>query len=121
MALPDRPVHHWLVPLLAVPATVLGVVLLYYGQSALVPAMADGVENVCGAPDCALGIGVMLFVAGVASVLVAVLLAVLLGRSRARGGRTIGLRLALRDAGAVAACVLSGYVIVSVVLWWMIG
>ncbi|APU13664.1 MULTISPECIES: hypothetical protein [Actinoalloteichus] len=121
MAVPDRPVHWSLVPLLAAPATVLGVVLLYFGQSALVPAVAGGVEGICGSPDCGLGIGVMLFLAGVASVLVALLLSVLLGRARARGGRELGLHLALRDAGAVTACVLLGYVIVSVLLWWMIG
>ncbi|AOS62408.1 hypothetical protein [Actinoalloteichus hymeniacidonis] len=121
--MPDfaRPVRWWLVPLVAGPLTVVGVQLLERVQAAAVPALAGGIEEICGAPDCGLGIGVMLPVAGAASVLVALVLAVVLGRAREKGGRSLHLGLALRDIAAVTGCALLGYVIVSFVLWWMIS
>ncbi|MER7083622.1 hypothetical protein SAMN02982929_05590 [Saccharopolyspora kobensis] len=99
---PARPAV--LTPLVAVAATVVGVLVLFFGQSALSLTL---VEALCPAPDCALGIGLWLMAGAVLAPLISLIAGLLLRRSDRPVGR--GLHIAL---WCVAA-----YLAESVVLW----
>ncbi|MER7015667.1 hypothetical protein ABT324_29885 [Saccharopolyspora sp. NPDC000359] len=91
-------------PLVAVAATAVGVLVLFFGQRALSPTL---VEASCPAPDCALGIGLWLLVGAVVALLLSLIAGVAF-RHRDRPVRR-GLHIALW-------CVLA-YLAESVALW----
>ncbi|MBA8825350.1 hypothetical protein FHX42_002701 [Saccharopolyspora lacisalsi] len=108
----------WLLtPLLAFSTTLAGVLVLFYGQSELVPALAGGVGALCRTPDCVLGLGLMLIAGGFLVLCASVVAGTVVGlvhreQSEARAAVRRGLFVALW-------CVLAylvGSVVVSVVV-----
>ncbi|CAM00673.1 hypothetical protein A8924_1747 [Saccharopolyspora erythraea NRRL 2338] len=99
--------------LAGVGGTVVGTLLLLFGQSAMQPWLLGGPGSTCPEPDCALGVGVSLIIGAVVAVLVSVVVSVLVAvRHRdapPREGVLRGLRVCL--------WLLLAYLVESIVLW----
>ncbi|MDA3626764.1 hypothetical protein [Saccharopolyspora oryzae] len=96
-----------LTPLVAVTATVVGVLVLFFGQQALSPKL---VAALCPAPDCVLGVGLWL----TAGAVLAPLVSLVAGFAFPRRDRPIlrGLHIALWCVGA--------YLVESLALWLIV-
>ncbi|MBP2474217.1 hypothetical protein JOF53_003089 [Crossiella equi] len=106
----------WLfTPLVAVLGTLAGVLVLYFGEAALVPWLAGPESPPCGQPDCVLGVGLQMTLAAVVVVLVALIAGLVLGHRR-REGADRGTAV-LRGFVVCGYCLLA-YAIQSVVAWW---
>lgn len=106
----------WLVtPLVAVLGTLAGVLALYFGEAALVPWLAGAGEPPCGPPDCVLGVGLQMMLAGVVVVLLAAGFGGWLGWRRRESADRAG--AVLRGFVVCGYCLLA-YAIQSVIAWW---
>jgi hypothetical protein len=114
----ERPPTAWLAtPFVAFTGTVVGVAALFLVQARLVPSMAGGYVSLCGAPDCGLGIGVMLIAAGFA-MLCASFAAGWVVAIRHRGEE--GRRGAVRRGVVVSLWCLGIYVVLSTAVWLVV-
>ncbi|MGO1049503.1 hypothetical protein [Crossiella sp. CA198] len=106
----------WLAtPLVAVLGTLAGVLVLYFGEAALVPWLSGPGDPPCGQPDCVLGVGLQMMAAAVLLVLVAAVAGIWLGRRhRDTADRASAV---LRGFVVCGYCVLA-YAIQSVIAWW---
>lgn len=114
--MPDStPPTRWLLtPLVAFAGTLVGAALLFYVQAELVPAMLGGFGAICEAPDCGLGLGLMLMAAGFVALCASLI-----------GGVVVGVRYradpeapgAIRRGVLVCLWCLLAYLAVSVFVW----
>ncbi|GAB2687018.1 hypothetical protein GCM10027271_57320 [Saccharopolyspora gloriosae] len=106
-----RPATALLTPLVAFGGAVAGVLVLFFGQSALAPYLAGGPGAACAQPDCALGVGIWLIVGGFLAVCLAFVSGVVVALRR---GAAPG---AVRRGLVVSACCVLAYLAESIVLW----
>lgn len=114
----QRPPAGWLLtPLVAFGGTLAGVLLLFFGQSELVPAVIGGYGAVCGSPDCALGIGILLIVGGFLALCASMIAGAVVGVLRRHD---VDSRAAIRRGAFVAVWCLLAYVAESVLVWVLV-
>ncbi|MDR7301027.1 hypothetical protein [Haloactinomyces albus] len=108
----------WLLtPLLAFGGTLLGVAVLFFGQTELVPALAGGYGALCGAPDCALGVGILLMAGGFLALCASMIAGIVLGVLHRH--ETAPRMAARRGVSACLWCLL-GYAVASVLVWILV-
>lgn len=117
MSEPRVPTTWLLTPLLAFVGTLAGVAVLFFGQTEFVPALAGGYGALCGAPDCALGIGILLIAGGFLVLCASVIAGIVLGVLRRHETDP---RAAARRGVLVCLCCLLGYAVVSTLVWTVV-
>lgn len=111
----SRPPTGWLLtPLVAFAGTLVGAALLFFVQAELVPAVAGGFGALCGAPDCALGLGLMLIAGGFVALCASLIAGVVVGVRHRDDPDTQG---SIRRGLLVCAWCLLGYLAVSLFAW----
>lgn len=108
------PVTWLLTPLLAFGGTLAGTAALFFGQAELVPAAAGGHGALCAAPDCVLGIGLLLVAGGFLTLCASLIAGIAVG---ALHRRDTDIRRSARRGAFVCLWSLLGYVVASVLVW----
>ncbi len=114
--MPDsRPPAGWLLtPLVAFGSTLVGAALLFFAQAELVPALLGGYDAICDAPDCGLGLGLMLMATGFIALCVSLIAGVVVG---ARFRHDPDVPAAVRRGVLVCLWCLLAYVAASLFVW----
>ncbi|RCW45098.1 hypothetical protein DFQ14_10361 [Halopolyspora algeriensis] len=111
---PRVPAAWLLTPLLAFGGTLAGTAALFFAQVEFAPAVAGGYGAPCGAPDCVLGIGVLLIAGGFLALCASMIAGTVLGMVHRRDTDT---RAAARRGAFVCLWSLLGYLVASALVW----
>ncbi|GAB3298982.1 hypothetical protein [Parasphingorhabdus pacifica] len=110
------PANTLLTPLAAFAGTLAGVLVLFYAQVRMVPALAGGIQSICRHPDCVLGLGVWLIVGAFAALCASVIVSTIVAFRH----RQPAVRAALRRGMWVSGWCLLAYVVESAAVWMLV-
>ena len=110
------PANTLLTPLTSFAGTLAGVLVLFFAQVRLVPALAGGIQSICRHPDCVLGLGVWLIVGAFATLCASMIASTIVAFRH----RQPPLRAAMLRGVRVSAWCLLAYSIESVAVWLFI-
>jgi hypothetical protein len=113
-----NPAYWMFTPISAFGATLVGVVVLFYGELGLLGEVV-GTERVCGNAECGLGVGVWLIVSAFFVLVAAFLVGIVLGAVRRSDTPRLG--VAVRRGLIVGGWCTLAYLLASVVIWWPKG